>query len=1086
MTSFTTTPAYSASLAPVGKNTELRIEYYAESSGSSILRSHRVCLDHQIGNHEGRFHIGGAHFSQSARDIRLVGHTLRAKLATSNESWWDDEIAIDVEIPAELEAHKPIVSFRRCDFLRFKGCRNLRLIGDFLLAAEYLTTDLTYKGTYLDLDECLGRNKGNFDRNGTGFTYRAKDVELIGSTLYADLSGGTQRRASIDLKEIVQFQEGGSMVPLRDVKPEHLDYGILRDNPSSQGWLANTHNVRLLNYRRKRKWYLIADCLAPYGGIRESVIKLHETVGPWDGQMFSVLPHSTPDLPENARHASLENGILTASFMTEGESRNIWVERPIDLREIVANEGGELTRRRAGTDCPTCAGLFCAGAVYTPWTGCAWQLGVPENLRWQPLRCPMCRLIQDSFKAFVPTAGPREVWIETEGEDYCPTYFGRPRNRRVELVIRPKASTLKKLQSIMQRSKQPSVPSDVRISVQIELEGPAYAKPQPYRPLPAQFRTLQLNTDGICWLEPSRRWIAIRKWIETCLTEHDGCRGDGVTPELPTRYLDIGVGDQDTVKVVKSAGAHGDYACLSHCWGGKNECTLTSKTMGRFAKVVPQRVLPPVFANAIAVCRRLGIRRLWIDSLCILQDSKDDWRQESQRMGRYYSKCQVCIAATSSASSAESFNIISDRPTVIRSPGLDPGSGPFNLTAYPTDLTNHRSHFGHTSELETLRRDFPLLTRAWVLQERWLSPRVLHFCGSEVVLECSEATVCECGRAGRDLMSAFDTTDTIGKFTWASTRSTTTSQEGLLSRRIAVTSVSWDHFVTTYSCLSLTFPTDRLIAISGIASTIYYDRYRINEKGEELIPSTMYLAGLWRDNLVKDLAWFIGPALLERTAKEKVFEIVGTGARRKPKPKQYLAPSWSWASILDPVRYLTHSDDVLPLFNLLDAYVKYATNDPFGSVEDGCSIYVRGRLLETLWETRPGTDNTGNVSILTDLVGTQQLDKEDGRGVIFSPDFEFEHAGPYQLLPRTKLFVFLLKRIPINYSRWIKVNDAQQDAVKTSLSSVCLVLKAVEGLNWENSHIVYERVGYTEYVSFKDGERNNDVNDYVEQDFYII
>lgn len=710
---------------------------------------------------------------------------------------------------------------------------------------------------------------------------------------------------------------------------------------------------------------------------------------------------------------------------------------------------------------------------------------MPENLRWQPLRCPVCRLIQDSLKAFVPAAGPREVWIETEGEEYCPTYRGRPRNRRVELVIRPKDSTFHKLQSIVQRNTQPSRPSEVRISVQIELDGSVYAERQKHRPLPAQFRTLQLNTDGIYWLEPSRRWIAIRKWIEACLGEHGQCRDDGVTPELPTRYLDIGAGDQGIVKVVTSAGARGDYACLSHCWGGKNECTLTSKTMGRFAKAVPRRVLPPVFANAVAVCRRLGICRLWIDSLCILQDSKDDWRQESQKMGRYYSKCQVCIAATSSASSAESFNVVSDRPTVIRSPGMDPEIGPFHLTAYPTDLTNYRSHFGHTSELETLRRDFPLLTRAWVLQERWLSPRVLHFCGSEVVFECSEATVCECGRAAQDMMSALDPIDTFGMVPWT-TRSTTTSQEGLLSRRKAVTAVPWDQLVTTYSCLSLTFPTDRLTAISGIASTIYRDGYGTHDKEGEMRPSLIYLAGLWRDNLVKDLAWFVGPALLERMAKEKVFEIVGSGSRRKPKPKQYLAPSWSWASILDPVRYLSHSDDVLPLFDVLDTYTKHATDDPFGSVEDGCSIYVRGRLFETSWETRAGAENTGNVSVLTDLVGTQQLDSEDGRGVIFSPDFELEHPGPYQVLPQTRLFVFLLKRIPIEYSRSVALDGVTYDAVEASLSSVCLVLKAVEGLNWEKSHVVYERVGFTEYVSFKDGERNNDANDYFELDFYII
>lgn len=66
----------------------------------------------------------------------------------------------------------------------------------------------------------------------------------------------------------------------------------------------------------------MADCLAPGGWVRESVVKLHEIVRPWDGQMFSVLPHSTPDLPEDARYTWFENGILTVSLKTEEEGGN--------------------------------------------------------------------------------------------------------------------------------------------------------------------------------------------------------------------------------------------------------------------------------------------------------------------------------------------------------------------------------------------------------------------------------------------------------------------------------------------------------------------------------------------------------------------------------------------------------------------------------------------------------------------------------------------------------------------------------------------------------------------------------------------
>ncbi|KAK3359530.1 hypothetical protein B0T25DRAFT_600640 [Lasiosphaeria hispida] len=116
----------------------------------------------------------------------------------------------------------------------------------------------------------------------------------------------------------------------------------------------------------------------------------------------------------------------------------------------------------------------------------------------------------------------------------------------------------------------------------------------------------------------------------------------------------------------------------------------------------------------------------------------------------------------------------------------------------------------------------------------------------------------------------------------------------------------------------------------------------------------------------------------------------------------YEAICLGWPEDEQPFRTYYLSDDVLPLFDLLDTYVKHATNDPFEAwktvvpsmcVEDGCSIHVRGRLLETSWENPTGADSTGKVSVLADLVGTQQVDKENGCEVIFSPDYEFEHAG---------------------------------------------------------------------------------------------
>jgi hypothetical protein len=70
---------------------------------------------------------------------------------------------------------------------------------------------------------------------------------------------------------------------------------------------------------------------------------------------------------------------------------------------------------------------------------------------------------------------------------------------------------------------------------------------------------------------------------------------------------------------------------------------------------------------------------------------------------------------------------------------------------------------------------------------------------------------------------------------------------------------------------------------------------------------------------------------------------------------------------------------------------------------------MRGKILESSWELRSGTDGA-QLFVLTDLVGTQQLDREDMHGVVFSPDFEIEKPGIDQLLPTAKLHVSLWQR----------------------------------------------------------------------------
>ncbi|KAK0652382.1 heterokaryon incompatibility protein-domain-containing protein, partial [Cercophora newfieldiana] len=146
------------------------------------------------------------------------------------------------------------------------------------------------------------------------------------------------------------------------------------------------------------------------------------------------------------------------------------------------------------------------------------------------------------------------------------------------------------------------------------------------------------------------------------------------------------------------------YATLSHCWGSLQITRLLTTNQEIFKKGIQVDTLQPTFQHAIRVVRLLGLRYIWIDSLCIVQDSVIDWETESARMGKVYRHASINIAAASSLDARG---------------GLSVGHEPLNL-------------------------------RGWVLQERLLSARTVHFTKSEIVWHCledlgSESVPDQCG-----------------------------------------------------------------------------------------------------------------------------------------------------------------------------------------------------------------------------------------------------------------------------------------------------------------------------------------------------
>ncbi|KAJ8105587.1 hypothetical protein OPT61_g10085 [Boeremia exigua] len=179
---------------------------------------------------------------------------------------------------------------------------------------------------------------------------------------------------------------------------------------------------------------------------------------------------------------------------------------------------------------------------------------------------------------------------------------------------------------------------------------------------------------GMPWLRkigahtgsPSSLKVA-KDWLDQCVAagkspmgiRNEGSGASSFLPERPTRLLEIlGPRGSDprlsTVRLINTHGGAYPYAALSYCWGGIAGAWLTNTTtITQHLRGIKRSDLPATINDAIDVAAALGIGYIWVDALCIIQDSQEDWKVESAKMGGIYQGGLVTIAASKSASSDE-------------------------------------------------------------------------------------------------------------------------------------------------------------------------------------------------------------------------------------------------------------------------------------------------------------------------------------------------------------------------------------------------------------------------------------------------
>jgi len=198
----------------------------------------------------------------------------------------------------------------------------------------------------------------------------------------------------------------------------------------------------------------------------------------------------------------------------------------------------------------------------------------------------------------------------------------------------------------------------------------------------------------------------------------------------PTRIIDVGLIRQEILHplVRKDSYAKGlDYATLSHCWGDIVPLKLTQSPFSTLKGGVPVSQLPKTFADAVIIARHLKIRYLWVDPLCIFEDSDDDWKYESSQMHEVYSNGVLNIAASGAPNSSQGF--FSERnPSTLT---------PCKVTVKLPDKPSLDYFMQSEESVKWQLEEMSVLHRGWVMQERLLAPRIVYFGKQEIFWQCS-------------------------------------------------------------------------------------------------------------------------------------------------------------------------------------------------------------------------------------------------------------------------------------------------------------------------------------------------------------
>ena len=368
----------------------------------------------------------------------------------------------------------------------------------------------------------------------------------------------------------------------------------------------------------------------------------------------------------------------------------------------------------------------------------------------------------------------------------------------------------------------------------------------------------------------------IQSWLQSC-NQHHGelCNSPpwlGYLPQLPSlRMIDVEQGC--LVKMQEQC----PYVVLSYVWGRELQFKCTNSLLPslemKFGLVQHWEQIPPTVQDAVNLVRLIGLRYLWVDSLCIVQDSQADLQDQFPKMGQIFGNALL---------------------TIVAADGDDASTGLFNNSNIASGVGRQCVRYSKDlgllicpPDLNTVLKETRWATRAWTFQEALLSKRLLVFVDQTVYFSCRSTTWSEQRKAHSETVPP--------PWTWANAPSPYAEKFERLLREWSQTASwfqiyhpnsqswfvasMWQLLVNEYSTRTLSYESDVLAALAGV-----------QEIFGRIFPQDI-LYGMPLSVLQTALLWH-----------------PRTSLRRRKDGKKKLLPSWTWTAWVGEVDWQNGSN----------------------------------------------------------------------------------------------------------------------------------------------------------------------------------